>query len=462
MTTARKLLLLLLGLDVFVTVAVFNVVLGLRLWAGALPDHPLVILPLLEGPVPIVVFALYLIDGYKPRTDMMGLDYTSLHLIAMLLAAVATLLLTFVFTTSGEYSLQTSRAVIMVGYALLAPLTLGYRRLVRARLERRRGQHSLVFLGDRESARTFLAECERVGTRQPVVFSVVSEESAVPFPDGSAAPLPFSEVLQRVRHGDLKVEAIILRESSRELQPSVAHELVSLYFAGVPTFTLELFHQVYWRKIPLYRINQTWLFQEGFQIAREPVFERLKRASDILLALAGLVLATPVIALAGIGIWLEDGGPVFFRQPRVGRNRALFLLHKLRTMRPGAGREERYTRPGDARITRIGRLLRATRVDEFPQLWNVLRGDMSLIGPRAEWVRLVDDYERAIPCYYFRHLVKPGITGWAQVNYPYGASLDDTLRKLEYDLYYIRHFSFRLDASIVLKTIHVMLFGKGR
>jgi lipopolysaccharide/colanic/teichoic acid biosynthesis glycosyltransferase len=121
-----------------------------------------------------------------------------------------------------------------------------------------------------------------------------------------------------------------------------------------------------------------------------------------------------------------------------------------------------YTGTHDDRITAVGRFLRASRLDEVPQLWNVLLGDMSLIGPRAEWTRLVEEYERKIPCYHFRHLVKPGITGWAQVSYPYGASLDDTLRKLEYDLYYIRHFSFVLDASIVLKTIHVMLFGKGR
>jgi lipopolysaccharide/colanic/teichoic acid biosynthesis glycosyltransferase len=103
-----------------------------------------------------------------------------------------------------------------------------------------------------------------------------------------------------------------------------------------------------------------------------------------------------------------------------------------------------------------------THLDEVPQIWNVLRGDMSLIGPRAEWDRLVEDYERQIPCYDFRHLVKPGITGWAQVNYPYGASIDDTVRKLEYDLYYIRNFSFTLDASIIIKTVQVMLFGKGR
>jgi lipopolysaccharide/colanic/teichoic acid biosynthesis glycosyltransferase len=122
---------------------------------------------------------------------------------------------------------------------------------------------------------------------------------------------------------------------------------------------------------------------------------------------------------------------------------------------------ERYTAPGDRRITRIGALLRATRLDELPQLWNVFTGEMSMIGPRAEWDVLVADYEKQIPCYHYRHLVRPGITGWAQVNYPYGANLDDTARKLEYDLYYIRRYSLRLDAAIVLKTMHVMLFGKG-
>jgi lipopolysaccharide/colanic/teichoic acid biosynthesis glycosyltransferase len=130
-------------------------------------------------------------------------------------------------------------------------------------------------------------------------------------------------------------------------------------------------------------------------------------------------------------------------------------------MRPNDG-SDAYTKVGDMRITRIGKFLRASRLDELPQMLNVFLGDMSLIGPRAEWDKLVDSYETQIPCYHFRHLVKPGITGWAQVNYPYGANLDDTLRKLEYDLYYIRHFSFIIDAAIVLKTIHIMLFGKGR
>ena len=268
-------------------------------------------------------------------------------------------------------------------------------------------------------------------------------------------------MLREVEASRLGIEAIVLRESNRDLPPGTLEKLVRLYFSGVPTYTLELFHEVYWHKIPLYRINPTWLFQEGFSIAREPVFERLKRASDIFLSVVGLVLAAPLVALLAVAIFAEDRGGVFFTQSRVGRNGVRFRAVKLRTMRAGGG-GALYTQPGDARITKIGRWLRASRLDEVPQLWNVLLGDMSLIGPRAEWDRLVEEYERQIPSYYFRHLVKPGMTGWAQVNYTYGANLDDTIHKLEYDLYYIRHFSFLLDASIVLKTIHVMLLGKGR
>jgi len=269
-----------------------------------------------------------------------------------------------------------------------------------------------------------------------------------------------------VQRKEFAAEAIVLRESDRQLRPALAEQLVDLYFAGVPTYTLELFHQVYWRKIPLYRINPTWLFQEGFQIAREPASERLKRLGDIVLSLAGLLLSAVPIALAALAIKLEGGGPVFFLQTRIGKNHRPFRLVKLRTMRPSKPDEPEgtglYTQKNDPRITFVGKFLRATRLDEFPQIWNVLRGEMSLIGPRAEWDRLVEDYSRQIPCYHFRHLVKPGITGWAQVNYHYGESLEDTVRKLEYDLYYIRYFSFLLDAAIVLKTIHIMIFGKGR
>jgi exopolysaccharide biosynthesis polyprenyl glycosylphosphotransferase len=457
MNRQRTVTVALLVLDLVAVVLAFNLVGYLR--GMNTTSYALVAL---LAPMVATVLAIYLIDGYKAQTDMLSVDYTSLQTIAMLGAMLAVLMLTFVFIPAG-FELQASRAVIALSFAALVPITLAYRRVIYLRLSAERNGRAIVFLGDAASGRAFRAECRLMGTPQRLIFATASSASAPPFPpESEEKPLPFGEVLGRIERGQLAVEAIVLRETARDLPPEVPRRLVELYFAGVPTLTLELFHQTYWRKIPIYRLNQTWLFQEGFRIAREPIFERIKRVADFALALAGLVAAAPLTALAGLAIRLEDGGPVFFRQMRIGKNHVPFPLLKLRTMRAGPASAERYTRPGDPRITRVGRFLRATRIDEFPQLWNVLRGDMSLIGPRAEWDRLVADYEQAIPCYHFRHLVKPGITGWAQVNYPYGASIEDTVRKLEYDLYYIRHFSFLLDAAIVLKTIHVMLFGKGR
>ncbi len=459
MTSPRTTTFVLLGLDVVATIVVFNVISYLR--GVGVSEH--LILDPLKWPLLAIVFSIYLIDGYKARTDMLSVDYTSQHTIALIGALLATLLFTFVFNPAG-YELQTSRVVIAFSFLALIPLTLGYRRLVYPVVLGSRGENCLVFLGDRSSCGAFRAECKKIGMTQRVVFSVVTEESAGPFSPADAEDRlrPFQEVLDDLQHGRLTVEAIILRESARELSPEISRRLVELYFSGVPTYTLELFHQIYWQKIPLYRLNQTWLFQEGFKIAREPVYERLKRASDIALSAFGLILASPLILLGAAAVWLDDRGPMFFFQTRVGKNHRPFPLVKLRTMRVTPSDGDLYTQPGDPRITRVGRFLRTSRLDELPQMWNVLRGDMSLIGPRAEWDRLVENYEREIPCYHFRHLVKPGITGWAQVNYPYGANMEDTLRKLEYDLYYIRHFSFMLDASIVLKTIHIMLFGKGR
>ena len=453
MTPGRKTPLALVLLDIAAVVIAYNFMAWTR-GLMVLTDPILSPLPLL---VAMHVLAVYLIDGYSPRTDMMSVTYTSLHTIALVFVMLFTLLLTYAFFSTG-FPLQTSRLVTIGAFLLLIPLTLSYRRIFYRRQQAHKQQRYFMFLGSPESCIAFKEECRKTGMTQAVLYA--THETFVPGVGPVSVP-PFGDVAHYLAEYEGNLDAIILRESSQELPAAVAQKLIELHFSGVPTYTLELFHEVYWRKIPLYRLNQTWLFQEGFQIAREPVFERLKRLSDILLAFLGLVLAVPLLPLAALAIWLEDRGPVFFRQPRVGRNRVLFDILKLRTMRANSGGDT-YTRAGDQRITRIGRFLRATRLDEVPQLWNVLTGDMSLIGPRAEWVRLVEDYEKKIPCYHFRHLVKPGITGWAQVNYDYGENIEDTLRKLEYDLYYIRYFSFVLDASIVLKTIHIMLFGKGR
>jgi exopolysaccharide biosynthesis polyprenyl glycosylphosphotransferase len=440
----RRISLLLFASDIVSVLVIFNLVTYLRgvtaepyLWA-------------LIAPASAFVISLHLIDGYGVRADMLSVDYASLHLIASFFAALITLILTFVFIPAG-FGLQSSRAAILLSFGLLGPVTLFYRRLLHGQTVVSRGERKLIFVGEKVDFETFNAECARMGTHTPVLHLNPSEGYST-----------FGPVLESVASSKLLVEAIVVKESGRELPADIPLKLVQLYFAGIPTYTLEIYHQLYWRKIPLYRINPIWLFQEGFQIAREPVFERIKRISDIALSIVGLVLSAPIVGIAALCIKLDDRGPIFFAQTRIGRHRIPFKLLKLRTMRATQGQGDPYTRQGDARITRVGRLLRSARLDEFPQLLNVLRGQMSLIGPRAEWDRLVVDYEREIPSYNFRHLVKPGITGWAQVNYRYGTGIEDTLRKLEYDLYYIRNFSFMLDASIVLKTFQVMLLQKGR
>jgi len=450
--------LLLATLDLACVIAVFHAI----VWLRGSAELGSFFSPALLAPFVVLVLAIHLIDGYSRQTDMLSLTYTSQHAIALLAAMLAMLLLTFAFI-KDEYALRSSRTVIVLSFVTLIPATLSYRRRLALRVAASQRHRSLIFVGSQASCLAFKESCDKNQFDQRVFYvatDVADHESVSPW--GSVEMHAVPQLFTLVNQLEGQVEAIVLHETSRDLPFAVSEKLMDLHFTGVPTYTLELFHEIYWRKIPLTGLNQTWLFQEGSQVARDPVFARLKRINDLFMATAGLILFSPLLLLSALAVWMCDGSPVFFAQTRVGKNRVPFRIYKFRTMRTIASRGENYTQKNDPRITCVGRLMRATRIDELPQLWNVLRGDMSLIGPRAEWDELVATYEREIPCYHFRHLMKPGITGWAQVNYPYGANIEDTLRKLEYDLYYIRHFSFTLDASIVLKTIHIMLGGKGR
>ncbi|GAB5562298.1 MAG: sugar transferase [Synoicihabitans sp.] len=460
MKNRRSHSIILLVFDIIAVFVVFNLAGWLRGIAG--PDN-WIISPLL-GPLVIVVIAIYLIDGYRSRTEMMGADYTSQHVVALMAAFFATLLLTYVLITEA-FSLQGSRLVLAAAFVVLAGVTLTYRRSIHRWVKFDQQDRVVLFVGTQEAGNSFIEVCKQNGMEQKIICAITDGED-VPSVQAREDEIlrDYEDVWSEISSGSIRLEAIVLRESSDSLPEVMMEELTGLFFRGVPTYTLELFFETYWRKIPLYRINHVWLFQEGFEIARNPVFERTKRAVDIMLAGAGLILFLPIMCLAAVAIKIEDGGPVFFRQVRVGRLREKFRIIKLRSMKSDsvATGENRYTQDSDPRITKVGSFLRKTRIDEIPQLMNVIGGEMSLIGPRAEWDQLAEEYENEISCYHYRHLVRPGITGWAQINYPYGASLDDTLRKLEYDLYYIRHFSFVMDAAIVLRTINIMLFGKGR
>lgn len=208
-------------------------------------------------------------------------------------------------------------------------------------------------------------------------------------------------------------------------------------------------------------LRPSWLiFSDDYCASRWT--RRSKRAFDVLLALVALVVSTPFVILTALAVWLESGTPILYRQERVGENGRVFTLYKFRSMRKDAEQGTPvWAQAEDDRVTRVGRFIRKTRLDELPQLWNVLLGDMSFVGPRPERPFFVNQLAEQIPFYEQRHAVKPGITGWAQVKYRYGASFEDSLEKLRYDLYYVKHLSIPFDLTILFDTVKVVLFAQG-
>lgn len=214
-------------------------------------------------------------------------------------------------------------------------------------------------------------------------------------------------------------------------------------------------------KILVKNLNPAWLiFSDGFHTSGISYF--FKRVMDVILSLAGLVLSLPISLLTALLIKFESPGPIFYLQERVGEQGKTFKIIKFRSMRQDAEKDGAvWAIKNDTRITRVGNFIRKVRIDEIPQMWNVLKGEMSFVGPRPERPVFVEKLTEAIPYYSLRHSAKPGISGWAQVCYPYGASEDDALRKLEYDLYYIKNQSIFLDILVIFRTIKTVLFQKG-
>lgn len=247
------------------------------------------------------------------------------------------------------------------------------------------------------------------------------------------------------------------------LDSDIAHELLEAKLHGKMVVDIRSFYEHVVQRLPLSQINDEWLLQtEGFSLNTRGSLRRLKRALDVFLSLTLLIIASPIMLLTALLIKIESKGPIIYKQDRVGLHEKEFTVYKFRSMRQDAEKNGAvWASVGDPRVTRIGKFIRKTRIDELPQLWNVLKGDMSFIGPRPERMAFVKELKKIIPYYGLRHTVKPGLTGWAQVCYPYGANEDDARRKLEYDLYYIKNMSLLLDINIILKTAGVVLFPKG-
>jgi exopolysaccharide biosynthesis polyprenyl glycosylphosphotransferase len=240
-------------------------------------------------------------------------------------------------------------------------------------------------------------------------------------------------------------------------------QLMKFRAAGASLHDFTAFYEQYQSKVPVLHLKHGWFVEGGFYLLHNAIGLKLKRLLDFLLAICLLILVSPLLLITAVLIRIDSRGPVFYSQIRQGLNDTSFMVHKFRSMIVDAEKEgARWAEDNDPRITRVGRFIRKARIDELPQLWNVMKGEMSFIGPRPERPEFIQQLEIEIPYYDLRHLVTPGITGWAQVMYPYGASVDDAREKLQYDLFYIKNFSLLLDFVILMKTLRIVLRREGR
>jgi sugar transferase (PEP-CTERM system associated) len=311
--------------------------------------------------------------------------------------------------------------------------------------------------GARAARVAALAERGRLSRFSPVAFV---ELERVPCAVDPAMVIAMPNDLVAFARAQAVDEIVVAVDDRRGQLPLDA--LVTTRLQGLPVTDYVQFAETALGAVDLDNLRHSWfLDRNGFRAGK--LYQLVKRASDIALS-AGLLLATlPLLLSVALAIKLESPGGVFYRQERVGKGGRTFMLTKFRSMRDDAEADGRpqWARQGDARVTRVGAVIRKTRIDEIPQAFNVLRGDMSFVGPRPERPFFVETLSSDIPFYRERHHVKPGLTGWAQLNYPYGASVEDAKMKLQYDLFYIKHFSILLDLAIVLQTVRVVLWNAG-
>jgi sugar transferase (PEP-CTERM system associated) len=365
-------------------------------------------------------------------------------------------------------SLELGRGIVLIGLPIVLILLLLWRGVFTAFNRGLRFAERTLIFGDELAATQLLREVEirpELGLNVVGRISVVgcgnyellwdpvspSRRYAGTIKEEELTAAVSAERVRRIivaledRRGRLPVELLLLMKS-RGVLVEDGIELYEKITGKIPVESLRL---------------GTLLFSPGFHLSRFVVF--YKRFVSIVVSAVGLILTLPLLPLIALAIKLSSRGPIFYHQKRVGRNDVTYYCHKFRTMRADAEADTgpTWADDDDPRITPFGRFLRTTRLDEIPQLWNVLRGDMSLVGPRPERPEFIEKLKLEIPYYNLRHTVRPGITGWAQIRYKYGSSVEEAREKLRYDLYYIKRMSFGLDAWILFDTIKIILLGRG-
>lgn len=393
---------------------------------------------------------LYILDAYNIGMEDFR-DTLGRVLIACLLGIVSSATASYAFD-----HWRFDRMTLLLLFSLSFTFCVGWRWFYYLNAARLTHPLRVLFVGSDcgGKARQLLAE----GLPKAEIVGYVGEPAPEEVPEPRLGPSFMALEAAQKTHATM---IVLLPDAPIDSQ--IAHELLEAKLHGVMVVDMRSFYEHVAQRLPLSQLTDEWLLQtEGFSLNTRGSLRRLKRALDVMLASVLLILAFPFMLVAALLIKLESPGPVIYRQDRVGLHEKEFTVYKFRSMRQDAEKDGAvWATENDNRITRIGKFIRKTRIDELPQLWNVIKGDMSFIGPRPERMEFVRKLKKNIPYYGLRHTVKPGLTGWAQVCYPYGASEEDARHKLEYDLYYIKNISILMDFRILFKTLGVVLFPRG-
>jgi exopolysaccharide biosynthesis polyprenyl glycosylphosphotransferase len=424
--------------------AVFITIMRVPLWYYLLP----------------LVWLIFLVELYElHRASSWGKTIRGVAFAAMF----GLILYSLVYFTNSDPNSLPRRGV--ASFLLLASLLTLLWRYFYIRWYKSPGlMRRVLIIGAGQNGRT-LAEIAAQVTPQPYAM--------IGFLDDNPQKIGTDVAGLPVLAGNDQLLAVIEAHNITDLIVAISGEMLGATFQalldaqeqGIEITRMQTTYEEILGRVPVLHLESDWVLRSFVDEARvSGFFELGKRILDVIGAIAGMAIVAFFTPFITIAILIDSGRPIFYSQDRLGRNGQIFRIHKFRTMRQDAEQDGRAQMAGekDPRVTRVGNFLRATRLDELPQFWDVLRGEMSLVGPRAERPEWVEHFQREIPFYRSRLLVKPGITGWSQINYGYAATVEDTTIKLEYDLYYIKHRSIMMDIVIMLRTIGTVFRFKGR
>ncbi|MBZ6378679.1 sugar transferase [Pacificimonas flava] len=402
----------------------------------------------------VTVYIAMLAVGAYQLSSFRSMRMTIARLVLSLLLSVVFLSLIILFFPAVAFWRSVLLYAILIALVVLAVVRIVF--LAAIGWERFREPIVVIGAGDRGENMRRLAEEPTAGFRIVAHFALEAGTGSMSDTDPldsvpSLADFCFEHDIEHV---------VLALDERRGKLP--ARQLLGARLAGVKVIDKTNFIERMSGRVDLGTVSPSWfIFSDGF-LGSSSLSLFAKRVFDVSASLLLLLLTSPILILAALAVKLSSRGPIFYRQERVGQLGRTFWITKFRSMVQDAEKDgAQWAKKNDARVTTVGRILRQTRIDEIPQIFNVLTGDMSFVGPRPERPVFVDQLKEQIPFYSERHIVKPGITGWAQLNYPYGASMEDARKKLEYDLYYIKNYTIFLDLVILIQTARVIIWQDG-